>query len=270
MQQPGRDDHLHEARDRLAERDAGGEVARARQRPTPRRARVTTTSTHCSSGEEERRAGVVVGVERALHHEQHRERHEAHEEAEQHAARRRRPRRGLSVKMRDAGTAATARAAVATTTNRPRVRMLRPMSARTSSSRPAAACSLSCVKYGVPIDSTMIEYGSMKSSQAFCDDEDAGVALAGCRGQDARLHEPGELPGDDHQERPARRAGRSGRGRRRASGSRDARAGRSGARRASRMPACTTMPRVAVPAEQRDHLGRPVATGVPPGAEEPR
>ena len=34
--------------------------------------------------------------------------------------------------------------------------------------RPAAACSLSCVKYGVPIDSTMIEYGSMNTSHAFC------------------------------------------------------------------------------------------------------
>ena len=80
--------------------------------------------------------------------------------------------------------------------------MLRPTSPRTSSSRPAAACSLSCVKYGVPIDSTMIEYGSMNSSQAFCVTRTPGVALGGC-GEHARLHEPGELAGDHHQEGPA-------------------------------------------------------------------
>lgn len=63
----------------------------------------------------------------------------------------------VSVKIRDAGIAAAPSAAVAATTKSPRVRMLRPTSARTSSSRPARACSLSWVKYGVPIESTMIE-----------------------------------------------------------------------------------------------------------------
>ena len=92
---------------------------------------------------------------------------------------------------------------MAITMKKPSVRMLRPTSPRTSSSRPAAACSLSCVKYGVPIDSTMIEYGSMKMQPRVLHDR-TPARRPGGRRQDPRLHEPGELAGDDHEERPAR------------------------------------------------------------------
>ena len=106
---------------------------------------VATTSAHLHEGEEERRAGVVVGVEGALDDEQHRR---GGSRPRGSTAARGRPAASatLSVKMREAGTAATASAAVATTMNRPSVRMLLTDVAAHLVVASRWACSLSWVK----------------------------------------------------------------------------------------------------------------------------
>ena len=99
-------------------------------------------------------------------HEQHAERHAARQEGEQHERRCRRPRAERWRRRRRTGARR----------RRARRRRRRPAgrwcaasaerSARTAARSPSRACPLIRVKYGVAIETAMIECGSMKISQA--------------------------------------------------------------------------------------------------------